>query len=84
MEYYYLAGKPIKTNAMPWDPKYSVYGIMQIDRKNVRVYSDRDDYITIGLGDEIATTHWIDGDLNITLKNGEVRLYKDRNNYITI
>jgi len=69
---------------MPWDPKYSVYGVMQIDRKNVRVYSDRDDYITIGLVDEIAATLWVDGELKITMKNGEVRRYRDRNNYITI
>jgi len=69
---------------MPWDSKYSDYGILKIEGKNVKVYSDQSDYITIGLVDEVADAIWVDGELNITLKNGKVRRYSDRNYYITI
>lgn len=69
---------------MAWEPKYPNFGVLKIEGKNVRVYSDRNDYITIGLGDEIANAVWVEGELNITLKNGEVRRYKDRNYYKTI
>ena len=69
---------------MPWDSKYPNFGVVKIDGKIVRVYSDRDDYITIGLGDEVASAAWVGGELNLTLKNGKVRRYKDRNYYVTI
>ncbi|MCX6287928.1 MAG: hypothetical protein NTY96_12520 [Bacteroidetes bacterium] len=69
---------------MPWDLKYSNFGIAKIDRKNVKVFSDPNNYITIGLVDEVDNAVWTGGELNITLKNGEVRRYSDRNYYITI
>jgi len=64
---------------MAWDSKYSDYGVVKIERKNVKVFSAPNDYITIGLVDEVANAIWVGGELNITLKNGKVRRYKDRN-----
>ena len=69
---------------MAWDSKYSDYGIVKIDGKNVKVFSDPNDYITIGLGEEVAHVFWAGSELNITLKNGKLRRYSDRNYYITI
>lgn len=69
---------------MSWDPKYSTYGVVQIEGKNVRIYSDPDDYITIGLGEEIISAVWVDGELNLTLSSGKVRRYRDRNYFITL
>ena len=68
---------------MPWDLKYPNYGVVRIDRKNVNVFCDSHNYITIGLGDEIASACWDNGELNITLDSGKVRRYKDRSNYVT-
>ena len=39
---------------MPWDLKYSNFGIAIINGKNVKVFSGADKYFTIGLGEEIA------------------------------
>ena len=69
---------------MPWDLKYSNFGIAKIDGKNVKVFSSPNDYFTIGLGEEVADALWVGDELNVTLKNGEVRRYKDRYNYTTI
>jgi len=69
---------------MPWDLKYSNFGIAIIDGKNVKIFSGADKYFTIGFGEEIADVLWVGDELNITLKSGEVRRYKDRNNYTTI
>ena len=69
---------------MPWDLKYSNFGIAIIDGKNVKVFSGADNFFTIGLGEEIADALWVGDELNVTLKNGEVRRYKDRYNYTTI
>ena len=69
---------------MPWDLKYSNFGIARIDGTNVKVFSDPNNYITIGLFDEVTNAVWAVGELNITLKNGEVRRYSNRNYYITI
>ena len=69
---------------MPWDLKYSNFGIAKIDGKNVKVFSGADNYFTIGLGEEVVDALWVGDELNVTLKNGEVRLYKDRYNYTTI
>ena len=69
---------------MPWDLKYSNFGIAIIDGKNVKVFSGADNYFTIGLGEEIADALWVGDELNVTLKNGEVRRYKDKYNYTTI
>jgi hypothetical protein len=69
---------------MSWDSKYSDFGVVKIEGKNVKVYSDRDDYITIGLVDEVIDAVWVGDELNITLKDGKVRRYKDRNNSVTI
>jgi hypothetical protein len=69
---------------MPWDLKYSNFGIAIIDGKNVKVFSGADNYFTIGLGEEVVDALWVGDELNVTLKNGEVRLYKDRYNYTTI
>ena len=74
----------LKLNEMPWDLKYSNLGVAKIDGTNVKVFSDPNNYITIGLGEEVASTLWDNGELNITLKNGKVRRYKDRNFYSTI
>ena len=69
---------------MPWDLKYSNFGIAIINGKNVKVFSGADNYFTIGLGEEVADALWTNDELNVTLKNGEVRRYKDRYNYTTI
>ncbi|TRZ65915.1 hypothetical protein D4R20_01350 [bacterium] len=69
---------------MPWDLKYSNFGIAIIDGKNVKVFSGADNYFTIGLGEEIADALWVGDELNVTLKNGEVRRYNDKYNYTTI
>ena len=69
---------------MPWDSKYLNFGIVTIDRKNVKVFSDLNDYITIGLVDEVANAIWVGDKLNITLKTGEARQYSDRNYYLKI
>ncbi|MCX6242693.1 MAG: hypothetical protein NTX43_12875 [Bacteroidetes bacterium] len=69
---------------MAWDSKYSNFGVVKIERKNVKVFSDQNDYITIGLVDEVTNAIWVDDELNITLKSGEVRRYSDRNYFITI
>ena len=69
---------------MPWDLKYSNFGIVKIDGKNVKVFSDPNNYITIGSGEEVADALWVGGELNVTLKNGTVRRYKDKYNYTTI
>ena len=69
---------------MAWDSKYSNFGVVKIERKNVKVFSDQNDYITIGLVDEVTNAIWVDDELNITLKTGEVRRYSDRNYFITI
>jgi hypothetical protein len=66
---------------MPWDSKYSNFDIVQIDGKNVKVFCDPNNYITIWSGEEVANALWVDGELNVTLKNGTVRLYKDKYNY---
>ena len=61
---------------MPWDSKYSNFDIVQIDGKNVKVFSDPNNYITIWSGEEVAKAIWAVDELNVTLKSGEVRLYK--------
>jgi hypothetical protein len=69
---------------MPWDLKYSNFGIAKIDGKNVKVFSSADNYLTLGLGEEVTNALWSGIELNITLKSGKVRRYIDRNNYTTI
>ena len=69
---------------MPWNLKYSNFGIAKIDGINVKVFRDPNNYITIGFVDDVANAYWDGVELNITLKNGDVRRYSDRNNYITI
>jgi len=69
---------------MPWDSKYSNLGVAKIDGKNVKVFSDPNNYFTIGLGEEVTTALWVGDELNITLKSGKVRHYTDRNHYTTI
>ena len=69
---------------MPWDLKYSNFGIAIIDGKNVKVFSGADKYFTIGLGEEGTNALWTNEELNITLKSGKVRHYTDRNHYLTI
>jgi hypothetical protein len=69
---------------MPWDLKYSNFGIAKIDGTNVKVFSDPNNYITIGLGEEGENAYWVGDELNIILNNGEVRRYIDRNFHITI
>jgi hypothetical protein len=69
---------------MPWDSKYSHFDIVKIDEKNVKVFSDPNNYITIGLGEEVANALWAGDELNVTLISGKVRRYKDKYNYTTI
>jgi hypothetical protein len=69
---------------MPWDLKYSNFGIAKIDGKNVKVFSGADNYFTLGLDEEVTNALWSGIELNITLKSGKVRRYIDRNNYTTI
>jgi hypothetical protein len=69
---------------MPWDTKYSNYGVIKTGKNNVKVYSERNNFITIALSEDIASALWAGGELNITLKTGKVRRYKDRMNYLTI
>lgn len=69
---------------MPWESKYSNLGIAKIDGKNVKVFCDCNNYITIGLGENVTNAVWAGEELDITLKSGKVRRYKDRNYYTTI
>jgi len=69
---------------MSWDSKFSSYGFISIEGKNVKVFSDKDDCITVGFVDEVVGALWVGDELNITLKTGEVRRYRDRNYYIKI
>jgi hypothetical protein len=69
---------------MPWDLKYSNFGIVKIDGKNVKVFSGPDSYFTIGLDEQVTNALWTGIELNITLKSGKVRRYIDRNHYTTI
>ena len=48
---------------MPWDSKYSKYGIVKIEGKNVKVFSDPNEYITIGLGEEVTNAYWAGDEL---------------------
>ena len=68
---------------MPWELKYSNLGIAKIDGYNVKVFSDCNNYITIGLGEDVTKAVWAGEELDITLKSGKVRRYKDRNYYST-
>jgi len=68
---------------MPWDSKFSNFGVIKIEGKNVKLYSDNKNYITISVSKEIKNAVWAGGELNITLKNGKVRRYRDRVGYIT-
>ena len=70
---------------MGWEAKYSNFGVVKIEGKNVKVFSDKTDYITIELGEEEAVNAYWAGDyLKIRLKNGKVRRYSNSNYYITI
>lgn len=68
---------------MPWDSKFSNFGVVKIEGKNVKLYSDNNNYITISVSEEIKNAVWAGGELNITLKSGKVRRYRDRVGYIT-
>jgi hypothetical protein len=76
--------KPHKTNIMPWESKYLNLGIAIIDGTNVKVFCDGNNYITIGLGEDVTKAVWSGEELNITLKSGKIRRYRDRNYYSTI
>ena len=69
---------------MAWDSKFLNCGIVKIEGEKVKIYSDKNDYITIELDEKIAFAYWADGGLNITLKNGKFRRYIDRKHVITI
>jgi len=69
---------------MPWERKYSNFGNARIDGKNVKVFCDANDYITIGLGEDVTNAVWTGEELDITLKSGKVRRYRDRNYYSTV
>ena len=69
---------------MPWASKYSNFDIVKIEGKNVKVFSDPNNYITIGTGEEVTDALWVGGELNVTLKNGEVRRYRDRISYLAM
>jgi len=43
---------------MPWEPKYPNFGVIKIEGKKVKVYSDRSNYITIGLGEDVTNAVW--------------------------
>jgi hypothetical protein len=69
---------------MSWETKYSNFGVVKIEGKNVKVYCDRNSYVTISSGEDVTNAQWAGGELNVSMKNGKVRRYKDRNNYVTI
>ena len=69
---------------MAWDSKILNFGVLKIEGKYVKVYSDRSSYTSISVGEEVINAVWAGGELNVTLKNGKVRRYKDRSSYITI
>ncbi len=69
---------------MSWETKYPNFGILKIDGRKVKVYSDKNSYITIDASKDITNATWAGGELNLTLSDGRVRRYKDKNSYITI
>jgi len=69
---------------MPWDSKYSDYGVVRVEGRKVKVYSDQDNYTPISLSEIVSNAVWAGGELNISLKSGKVRRYRDKYNYTTI
>jgi hypothetical protein len=69
---------------MAWDSKFFNFGVLKIEGKTVKVYSDKYSYTTISVGEDITNANWAGGELNISLKNGKVRRYSDKYSYKTI
>ena len=69
---------------MAFDKKYSDYGVLKIDGNYVKVHSDSGNYITISVGENIASASWAGSFVNVTLQSGKVKRYSDSGNYTTI
>ena len=56
---------------MAWDPKYSAFGVIKIDKDKVHLYSSRDNYHTLTIGKPIVNAVWAGSFLNVTLAHGK-------------
>lgn len=69
---------------MAWDKKYIDYGVVKIDKKNMKVYKDQFTAIPISTDSIIRNALWTGSELTVYLENGKVRKYIDQFTYRVI
>lgn len=69
---------------MSWSNDQKNYGVLKIDGRNVKIYSNQSSYSTINVGEDITDVRWSGDYILVTLRSGKVRRYSSQSSYSTI
>jgi hypothetical protein len=69
---------------MGWTKEQMTFGVLKIDKQNVRIYSNPTSYSVISIGQDIKDVRWIGDILQIYLISGKVRRYTTQTSYTSI
>lgn len=69
---------------MGWDKKYINYGVVKINKNNIKVYKDQFTAIPISTDSSVRNALWTGDELTVYLENGKVRKYVDQFTYKVI
>lgn len=69
---------------MAFDSKYSSFGVLKVDGRNVRVYNSNSSYVTISVGNDIKDARWNGSEILVYLMDGKIRRYSSLSSYTII
>lgn len=60
------------------------FGVVKIDKTNVKVYESQTRYSTISVCKEVTDARWVGDSVVVYLKDGGVRRYTSQSQYINV